>query len=316
MAMDEARPEIDLTSIKDEIVVAAIVQLQSTGNRPHVVKELAAALSQTVKMVESYVLRSHHRCARLLTTHRSANPSAIISSRLAAFLKRTWSSQAPCPVAKELEPMHPRRTFFYLTTCPRQAMPESSGSFPARQIISPSLSSAASRSDEAEAERRRELSPSPEIDLSGPEFENDLVEPISPVGSFSGRSEPLRHHRAASPPLEKDEREFTQTARGMQKRQLSGGDAGTLSVPSEMGESSAKPLEHESLFDDGRSLHVLNSSAFGSSPAMRPTLAISTNKRPLDDGQDIWSSIDSAVVWDMRSPEVVALDELDALFDF
>ena len=29
-----------------------------------------------------------------------------------------------------------------------------------------------------------------------------------------------RNHRAASPPLEKDEKEFTQTARGMQRRQL------------------------------------------------------------------------------------------------
>jgi hypothetical protein len=50
---EEVKPrEIDLDSIHDEIVEGVIVQLQKTGNRPHLVKELAAILSQKVKIVE------------------------------------------------------------------------------------------------------------------------------------------------------------------------------------------------------------------------------------------------------------------------
>lgn len=45
--------EIDLEGINDDIVEAVIVQLQKTANRPHLVKELAAILSTTVKIVET-----------------------------------------------------------------------------------------------------------------------------------------------------------------------------------------------------------------------------------------------------------------------
>lgn len=51
---EDVKPdEIDLDEVKDDIVEAVIVQLQKTGNRPHLVKELAAILSKTVKIVES-----------------------------------------------------------------------------------------------------------------------------------------------------------------------------------------------------------------------------------------------------------------------
>jgi hypothetical protein len=50
---EEVKPrEIDFEGIRDEIVEGVIVQLQKTGNRPHLVKELAAILSQSVKIVE------------------------------------------------------------------------------------------------------------------------------------------------------------------------------------------------------------------------------------------------------------------------
>jgi hypothetical protein len=53
-AEDEAKPkEIDLEGINDDIVEAVIIQLQKTANRPHLVKELAAILSQQVKIVET-----------------------------------------------------------------------------------------------------------------------------------------------------------------------------------------------------------------------------------------------------------------------
>lgn len=47
----ESKP-IDMESIRDEIVEAVIVQLQNTGNRPHIVKELAAVLMQQLKIVQ------------------------------------------------------------------------------------------------------------------------------------------------------------------------------------------------------------------------------------------------------------------------
>lgn len=50
---EEKKPrEISLEGINDEIVEGVIVLLQKTGNRPHLVKELAAILSQKVKIVE------------------------------------------------------------------------------------------------------------------------------------------------------------------------------------------------------------------------------------------------------------------------
>ncbi|KAI6713276.1 hypothetical protein JHW43_004149 [Diplocarpon mali] len=299
-AQDDVRSgDIDLGGINDEIVEGVIVQLQKTGNRPLLVKELAAILSQSVKIVE-----------------QSANPSAIISSRLSSYLKRSWTALAPCPVAKELETVHPRRTYFYLTTHPHQPIPDpSTAHFQPRVIISPPVSSAASRSEEADAERRRELSPSPEVDLSSPEFEDeDIAMPPTPTGSFSGRgTEAARNHRATSPPLEKDEKEFTQTARGMQKRKLSA-DTQSSGVPSEMTDHPTRNSD-DSLFGEARNLSASNSSVFISSPAMKPTansLSLCAIKRSFEESHD-W--VDATVDWDMRSPEHVELDELDGMFD-
>jgi hypothetical protein len=52
---DEAH-KIDLESIKDDIVEAVVVQLQSTGNRPHLIKELATVLAQSLTSVQQYVI--------------------------------------------------------------------------------------------------------------------------------------------------------------------------------------------------------------------------------------------------------------------
>jgi hypothetical protein len=52
-AATTAPKEIDLEGINDDIVEAVIVQLQRTGNRPHLVKELATILSTSVKIVET-----------------------------------------------------------------------------------------------------------------------------------------------------------------------------------------------------------------------------------------------------------------------
>ncbi|KFY29510.1 hypothetical protein V493_02329 [Pseudogymnoascus sp. VKM F-4281 (FW-2241)] len=340
---DEGAPrrEIDLEGINDDIVEAVIVQLQRTANRPHLVKELAAILSTSVKIVET-----------------SANPSAIISSRLSTYLKRScWSALAPCPLAKELETVHPRRTYFYLTTYRHQPIPSpsqavSASSFPQRSIISPSLSSTESRSDDADAERRRQLSPSPEVDLSSPELDdvgssdsNGSVAPPTPSGSFSGRLTSddggggglARNHRAASPPLEKDEKEFTQTARGMQRRQLQSeklrgaeGAAAAQHIPSfEFGEGAVKIMDLDGdLFGEhhhehhGRGGGGVGQGLVGS-PAMRPMVVVPgllplsspapALKRPFEDVVEVWSK--DEMEWDSRSPENIDLDELDGMFD-
>ncbi|KAI9792831.1 MAG: hypothetical protein M1816_001563 [Peltula sp. TS41687] len=209
---DSFEPKIDIDGIGDDIVVGVIQQLEKTGNKPQLVKELAAVLCNTLDVVES-----------------SANPQAIISSRLNSYLKRPWTALAPCPLAKTLIPTHPRRIYYYLTNQPHQPLPAFSSESPLpsnrRAIISPSLSS----EEDQEARRRAALSPSPEVDLSIPELEElDLYEPPTPAGSFSGRSSLSRDgshpdsevmsRRAMSPPLEGDEREFTQTASAMQSK--------------------------------------------------------------------------------------------------
>jgi hypothetical protein len=49
---ESSNKTIDMEDINDEIVEAVIVQLQNTGNRPHLVKELAAVLMQHLKIVQ------------------------------------------------------------------------------------------------------------------------------------------------------------------------------------------------------------------------------------------------------------------------
>jgi len=44
--------KIDVEGIKDEIVVTVIEQLEKTGNRPHLLKELAAILQHTLPIVK------------------------------------------------------------------------------------------------------------------------------------------------------------------------------------------------------------------------------------------------------------------------
>jgi len=326
--------KVDLEGINDEIVEAVIVQLQNTGNRPHLVKELAAVLMQQLKIVQQYALfpagyRVTEPFTNMRCLHRSANPCAIISSRLASYLKRTcWSALAPCPLAKELESVHPRRTYFYLTTCPHQPLPDPAHAAALSQlahmrtIISPALSSAASSSEDTDMERRRELSPSPEVDLSSPEFDDmddDVAMPTTPIGSLSlrgfaaPRCIPGRSNRAASPPLEKDEKEFTQTADGLQKRKLSGDLLSVVTATSVTMDLDYCTKDDSGLF--GEKLGSSNSSSmpisFVTSPAMRPS-AMSLNFGKKDSDGEGWLKLEDMSGWD-RSPEIMGLDELDCL---
>ncbi|KAM4062873.1 mucin [Hirsutella rhossiliensis] len=292
------RPKIVLEGINDDIVEASILQLQSTANRPHLIKELATVLSQKLSSVQ-----------------QSANPCAIISSRLASYMKRPcWSALAPCPLAKELETVHPRRTYFFLTTYPRQPLPDPSVTravHPA--MITPSVSlTDDSGSDDVEA-RRRELSPSPEVDLSSPEFDDgdddfaDFAMPMTPIGSFKPRylrqSRDMRHD---SPPLEKDEREFTQTADVLQKRKLSD----ELPIPDTMDRNSAMEygFRDDIWFGETR---TATAATFITSPAMKPSVMSTLRK---EDDADAWLKINKMFEWD-QSAESIEIDELDCLLE-
>nr|POF03843.1 hypothetical protein CFP56_21599 [Quercus suber] len=161
--------------------------------------------------------------------YRSANPSALISSHLTAYLNRSWPAISPCPLAKDLSPVHPRRLYFYLTTMPHQSIPEVAAPVPApRRIISPSLSSASAADEEEDRciRQRQAMSPSPEVDLSSPEFDEDQHHPTTPGGapfptrnSVPRESSTVSHlangRRGGSPQLEKEERDFKQTANAL-----------------------------------------------------------------------------------------------------
>ncbi|KAK1809054.1 hypothetical protein LTR12_016592 [Friedmanniomyces endolithicus] len=204
----EGSNKVDVEGISDDIVVGTIQQIEKTGNRPHLVKELAHVLASSLHAVE-----------------KSANPCALISSRLTAYLNRSWPAISPCPLAKDLSAVHPRRLFFYLTTTTHQPIPEVAEPFmPPKRTLSPpqSSASAADEEDDRYNRPRTALSPSPEVDLSSPELEHDSTnQPPTPGAPFSGRnslardsrSSSLSHpKRAASPQLEREERDFKQTA--------------------------------------------------------------------------------------------------------
>jgi hypothetical protein len=135
---------------------------------------------------------------------------------------------SPCPLAKEISTVHPRRLYYYLTTTPRQPIPthELPPPKPAARIISPSLSSESIADEEQRHVRDRQaMSPSPEVDLSSADFESEHG-PASavPGGSFPGRNSLPRDRpsftpqRRSSPPLEREERDFKQTATALHEQ--------------------------------------------------------------------------------------------------
>jgi len=188
-------------------------------------------------------------------------------------------------------------------------------------IITPPLSSNASSnssgSEVADEERRRELSPSPDVELF-PDFDNmddDIPMPSTPIGSFTGRFPPIspsiaRQQRSTSPPLEKDEKEFTQTAEGLQKRKLSGD---MLSAEPVLQEMELEFSGRDDLFGgETKTLTVpLPPLGLMASPAIRPTFTLSLKK---DGEPDNWAKLNGMLEWD-RSPENIELEELEGLMD-
>ncbi|KAK5722112.1 hypothetical protein LTR17_014384 [Elasticomyces elasticus] len=306
--------KVDVEGISDEIVKAAIQQIEKTGNRPHLVKELAHVLASSLHSIE--------------------------------------------------------KLFFYLTTTQHQPIPEVAEPFVApKRNISPPQSSASAEEDERYNRRRTALSPSPEVDLSSPELDQDTVErPPTPGAPFSGRnslsrdsrSSSLSHpKRAASPQLEREERDFKQTANQLyeqaqlrrnslqqdtkmeQDDAVAGAERDNVSVSMSIEETEENAaLRHHAdaaaLFGHAEHLKIPSAPIMMdfSSPMMRPQCELHldlvpspmkmssftehTENMTLDptSTSSSLSLLDTAFAWDtLQSPENIELAELDDMFD-
>lgn len=320
--------KIDLDGIKDDVVISVIEQLEKTGNRPHLIKELATVLLTTNRNLAQSVPQLSHTQA-LLTFRRSANPAALLSSRLTQYMRRPWTALSPCPIAKELVPVHPRKVFFFLTTQPRGQLPANSDDIITPVIVdikrlTPSISDPSIEEEEMDRHERMRFSPSPEVDLFSPELDNGSPVPPTPGSPFNSHSlpedpmpipqpRPRSVNRAPSPGLEADERGFTETASAVRASRLLQQTSAlqiNIAVPAE---NLPQRPDHEigmELF--GRShggLSVLDQQKHTmSSPMMvpkhNPTLQIPDIDTDMDD-----------VSWNIKSPEATSFDEIDQMFD-
>ena len=361
------RSKIDTEGISDDIVVGVIEQLEKTGNRPHLIKELAMVLSTISDAVSRYPHRFPIVTQRMiLTLDSSANPGALLSSRLSAYMKRPgWSALSPCPLDKELTTVHPRKVYFFLTTSPRQEIPADSSDIindsapgtKGKRVISPSISNASVDGDaEAAEERKREaLSPSPEVDLSVHDVgigvkdsATEFVPPGTPAASsYSGRSSMARdgsntsqaenrlnhNHRAASPPLEFDEKEFTQTASSMRMRGMSLDDPTVRPSTEELGDMVIEESEEqfasrnreaaEALFGTHHP-QAIGSMAIISSPLVKPSQPAGPEREiKKEEGDAVMEESTVSILgdgamggltWDTREPEDIQIEDLDDLF--
>jgi hypothetical protein len=295
---------------------------------------------------------SHERCITDMESRirSSANPAALLSSRLSLYLKRPWTALAPCPLAKELIPVHPRKVFFYLTTTPHQKLPESSDDIIAPtptdvKRLTPSVSPSIDQDDiDLETRERLRMSPSPEVDLSSPDLDDDHpMSPPTPGESFSGRSSLTRdgsisehrttQNRAPSPPLEADEKGFTETATAVRARGMSMNEPTihtSIEVVMEQGNHQRMEVIEETAEMTHRRDQELGYELFGHAHGAlaapnQPTLLSSPMIVAKDDHAANVKKVTALVTdiglqdvemtnWELRSPENVDLDELDGMF--
>lgn len=306
-------------SYDDEIVGAVIDILKKSGNRPHTVKELAVLLMRMLAIVEKFVYLHPISCdASTNHGNSSANPHAIISSRLNQYLKRP--GQKKCLLAKELITTHPKRIYFYLTNCERQPIPtqDEAAAFLRQTIVSPAPSDERERTP-------KERSPSPDVDFM---FDDDLI----PDTKQTTQKSILTVRRFMSPPLEGDEREFTQSAINIKRRSASReleeqrrlkrsreemesdevkdvvdplGISSELDGADDVYSASALTNVDDHKHDSWVSVEA-DESQHRSGEASRDSLSIDTT---LAAGMNPWAN-------DVQSPESIGLHELDDLFDF
>lgn len=321
--------KIDLDGINDDVVISVIEQLEKTGNRPHLIKELATILLATNQNIAQYVQLLHaHRS--LLTLRSSANPAALLSSRLTQYMKRPWTALSPCPIAKELIPVHPRKVFFFLTTQPRGELPSNSDDIITPVIadikrLTPSISDPSVEDEESlDRHERMRFSPSPEVELFTPEFEHNTPVPGTPSSSFGSHTDlsaenpqQLRQrpsNRAPSPGLEADERGFTETASAVRaSRLLQQTSQLQISVQEPVEEPKPRTEQDVSMELFGRphgALSVIENlnAKMMSSPIMIPKHNLTLQIHDID--MDIGEAS-----WNIKSPENTSFDELDQMLD-
>ncbi len=178
------------------------------------------------------------------------------------------------------------------------------------------------------------MSPSPELDLS--DYDSQSSDPFTSQSHPPTTANIANNRRAQSPPLEKDEREFTQTASILQQRRRS------LAAERERERSAsaaAEPAQPDDVVMDevSQSIEETEESAarknsetaaalFGqmdhrssfqatfntSSPIIRPILNLEMPP-PSFKPHSISLETDIDDDWNMKSPETIALDELDEI---
>jgi hypothetical protein len=271
----------------------------------------------------------------LLTRHSSANPAAIISSRLATYLKRNWTALSRCPLDKRLVGTHPKRVYYFLTTTPHQPIPADGSSGAALpRVVTPSLSSGVSEEEDMDARARARMSPSPELDLSDYD-ESGSADPFSSQVHPPTIANISHNRRAQSPPLEKEEREFTLTASFLQQerkraeaereRSASTSAESTQTSDVSMDDIAQSIEETEELAARKNSEaaaalfgHMASSSFDFSvdSPALKSQAFHLEMPPPMFKPHEVKLEI-ADIDWswsDMRSPEHIELDELDEMF--
>ena len=214
-------------------------------------------------------------------------------------------------LAKQLITTHPKRIYFYLTTSPHKPIPkhenDPSRSPPRRAVVSPALSD----DDGRETRRRLEPSPSPEVDLSSHDLDHvdDTTGPPSPAcSSRDHQPGPLAQKSSlSSPPLEGDEREFSQSAIYIGRRSSSHDSPGADMVLPMMSPEDRTAIEASPLLLDTakREHHHHHHHQHHHHPRREEGVQ--------QMGFGNWSG---ELERYLASPESVELDELDGLLDF
>ncbi|KAK6534505.1 hypothetical protein TWF281_005822 [Arthrobotrys megalospora] len=292
---------INYEDIDDEIVSIVVRVLERSGNRPHTVRELVNGFGNTsgVSLIDN-----------------SANPHAIISSRLNLYLKRKdFSDDKPCVLDKELITTHPKRTYFFLTNTEHQPIPEFELPMPARIVVSPAPTDEA---EEEEERRRRIPSPSPEIEF----FDNDHgdeQDDLDDTTSIFSRDRSGSPSSRNSPPLEGDEQEFSDSAISLSIKHRSASRDLRDGVPTPTLAMDEATLEHEHHAHFLGTYNINATAIPHPSPIVRPVspkaevadarknLEVVTNFKL---GEETYTYVSWS---DLKSPETVNLQELDAL---
>ena len=205
-------------------------------------------------------------------------------------------------------------------------LPENSDDIITPEIkrLTPSISD--SSMDDVEHDRSR-MSPSPEIELYSPELDHGSPIPSTPGEGFSAREGPqeikIRPTRAPSPPLEADEKGFTETATAVRARGTSLKAPVQISIEERREDESPEMRQRkdQELLFGHLQVNDPNRMFGGSSPLIK---GLSKELSQLDTMQiddvdvdvDIDIDIDAGVAsWNLLSPENIDMEDLDGMLE-